>query len=122
MRKEIDILMPETLRNDTQRKNYVDDPENWTIAAETNEAVPLVRIERLRYKTLEFFKVCIREEYSTNWYDGSFHRGKPIRVKRFDDHHIYYMKNEEKDAFIRIQKGTIIDAIRSLDNAGGSDE
>lgn len=110
--------MPDRLTNDMDRKHYLNDPANWSTwghIPKNNPEHPLVKIERLTYKSITFFKVCIAEQHSTNWYDHEFHSEKKV-IKQFEDHRIYYQLNEEHDAFIRLRGvEDMVKAIRKED-------
>lgn len=74
------------MRNDKERKEFVDDDRNWAIVDSTNNM--LIRMRMLVYHELRWFKVEVI--HVAEWYDVK--RGKVVKepkwfqIGMYDDH------------------------------------
>lgn len=74
------------MRNDKERREFVDDDQNWAIVDSTNNM--LIRMKMLTYHELRWFKV--EAIHFAEWYDHK--RGKTVKAPKwfqigmYDDH------------------------------------
>lgn len=108
-----------TLRNNQIRQEYIEDEKNWIPIEWMPKDNPLVKLDRLTYGSMEFFRVGVLEANETSYWDGQYHNGLTRTFKKFDDHRRFYRKSRNGDAFECISKTEIIEALKEADNAGG---